>query len=83
VSALGFLTCPIDSARLCLSCVIEVDGDSTKKTLLKAARAEPVEACGSNLRDAKGFVRNCTALRFDKLRANVSLQNFNLILAEL
>ncbi|GEM_PF-4589832 len=38
----------------------------------KIVRAEPVEASSRNLRDAYGFVSNCTVLPVDRLRANES-----------
>ena len=44
-------------------------------TLKETVRAEPVEACSRQLRDAQssGFVSICAALPFDKLRTNGSL----------
>jgi len=43
-----------------------------KATFSKPVHAEPVEACSRNVRNEYGFVRHCTALPFDKLRANGS-----------
>ncbi len=54
----------------------------SKGNFLETVRAELVEACSSNPRDAHRFVRNFAALPFDGLRANGSHhKNFKLILA--
>ena len=45
----------------------------SKRNFLETVRAELVEACSRNLRDAYRFVRIFAALPFDRLRANGSL----------